>query len=89
MNRLAVIYHSAQGHTGHIAGQVVDGARCVLDTEIELWKAEDMAKAPDQLGWLSFGRASVSVSAIVMEPPTTASAAEVSVPWRGAGRSRC
>ena len=49
MNSLAVIYHSAQGHTEHIASHVADGARCVPNTEVDLLKAEDMAKAPVQL----------------------------------------
>ncbi len=49
MNRLAVIYHSAQGHTEHIARHVADGARCIADTEVDLLKADDIAKAPDDL----------------------------------------
>lgn len=49
MNSLAIIYHSAQGHTEHIASHVADGARCVPNSEVDLLKAEDMAKAPDQL----------------------------------------
>lgn len=28
MKRLAVIYHSAHGHTGHIASHIGQGARC-------------------------------------------------------------
>ena len=44
MNSLAVIYHSAQGHTEHIASHVADGARCAPNTKVELLKAEDMAK---------------------------------------------
>jgi len=49
MNRLAVIYHSAQGHTAYIAGHVADGARCVLNTEVDLLKADEVAQAPDEL----------------------------------------
>ena len=49
MNSLAVIFHSAHGHTEHIARHVADGARCVHDTEVDLLKAEDLAKVPDQL----------------------------------------
>lgn len=49
MNSLAVIYHSTQGHTEHIASRVVDGARCVPNTEVDLLRAEDMTKVPDQL----------------------------------------
>lgn len=49
MNRLAVIYHSAQGHTAHIASHVADGARCVLHTEVDLLTADEVAQAPDAL----------------------------------------
>ena len=49
MNKLAVIYHSAQGHTGHIANHVAAGARCVPDTEVDVLEADAMARAPDAL----------------------------------------
>jgi NAD(P)H dehydrogenase (quinone) len=49
MNTLAVIYHSAHGHTEHIAGHVADGARCVTNTRVDLLKADDMAGKPDAL----------------------------------------
>lgn len=49
MKKLAVIYHSAHGHTEHIAMHVLEGARSVPSTEVHLLKAEALAKAPDAL----------------------------------------
>lgn len=49
MKKLAVIYHSAHGHTEHIALRVAEGAREVEDTDVRLLKAEDLARAPDAL----------------------------------------
>jgi len=49
MKRLAIIYHSAHGHTAHIAAHVLEGANHVPDTEAHLLKAEDLAKTPDEL----------------------------------------
>lgn len=49
MNKLAVIYHSAHGHTEHIARKVAEGAAGVADTEVDLLKAVDLASTPDAL----------------------------------------
>lgn len=49
MKKIAVIYHSAHGHTGHIATQVAEGARSISCVQVELLKAEDLASAPDKL----------------------------------------
>ena len=49
MNKLAVIYHSAHGHTEHIAKHVIAGAATVDNTEARLLKAEDLTRAPDEL----------------------------------------
>lgn len=49
MKNLAVIYHSAHGHTEHIAKHVVEGARTIADTEAHLLKAEDLTHSPDEL----------------------------------------
>ena len=49
MKKLAVIYHSAQGHTAHIAARVHEGARSAPNTEAHLLKAEDLAATPDEL----------------------------------------
>jgi multimeric flavodoxin WrbA len=47
--RLAVIYHSAHGHTEHIARLVAEGARKVPGTEVQLLKAQPLTGAPDDL----------------------------------------
>ena len=47
--KLAVIYHSAHGHTEHIARHVADGAREVPGTEVHLLRAQDLAESPDKL----------------------------------------
>lgn len=49
MKRLAVIFHSAHGHTEHIARQVARGARTVAFTEVVLLRAEELARTPDEL----------------------------------------
>ncbi|HWH73861.1 MAG TPA: flavodoxin family protein [Methylibium sp.] len=49
MKSLAVIYHSAQGHTAHIARKIADGARCVADVDVQLLQAQQVAAAPDEL----------------------------------------
>ena len=49
MKKIAVIYHSAQGHTGHIASLVAEGARSVANSEVQLLRAEDLASAPNEL----------------------------------------
>lgn len=49
MKKVAVIYHSAHGHTEHIASSVVDGVRSVSNTEVHLLKAQDLTTAPDEL----------------------------------------
>lgn len=49
MKTLAVIYHSAHGHTEHIARHVVAGVRAVPDTKVQLLKADLLTAAPDDL----------------------------------------
>ncbi|QEY63524.1 flavodoxin family protein [Metapseudomonas lalkuanensis] len=49
MRKLAVIYHSAFGHTEHIARQICEGAQDVANMEVHLLKAEDLAGEPGQL----------------------------------------
>ncbi|TWO64932.1 flavodoxin family protein [Caenimonas sedimenti] len=46
---LAVVFHSAHGHTAHIAGHVAAGARAVPGTEVQLLQAEDVARDPSVL----------------------------------------
>lgn len=49
MKKLAVIYHSAHGHTRHIASHVYEGARSVPGIDVRLLQAEELAKTPDAL----------------------------------------
>ncbi|MDI1273611.1 flavodoxin family protein [Polaromonas sp.] len=47
--QLAVIYHSAHGHTAHIAGHILAGARAVPGITAHLLKAEDLTRTPEHL----------------------------------------
>ncbi len=47
--KVAVVYHSAQGHTAFIAQQVVLGLQRVTGVEASLLKAEDLTEAPELL----------------------------------------
>jgi len=49
MSQLAIVYHSAHGHTEFIARQVHAGATQVDDIDAHLIKAEDLARTPDRL----------------------------------------
>ncbi len=49
MSHLAIIYHSAHGHTEHIARQVHLGASAVDGVQAHLVQAEDIARTPDEL----------------------------------------
>jgi multimeric flavodoxin WrbA len=49
MNKIAVIYHSAHGHTRHIATQVAEGARSFARDEVQLLEADELARRPDDL----------------------------------------
>jgi NAD(P)H dehydrogenase (quinone) len=49
MNKIAVIYHSAHGHTRHIATHVAEGARGVAGDEVHLLEADDAARRPHDL----------------------------------------
>ena len=49
MNQLAIIYHSAHGHTEHIARHVAEGACSVAHTEVDVIKAEDLVGATHRL----------------------------------------
>lgn len=49
MTKLAIIYHSAHGHTEHIARRVLEGAQQVEGVEARLVKAEDIGTRPDDL----------------------------------------
>lgn len=49
MKKLAIVYHSAHGHTEHIAKQIASGVRRVPDTEVHLIKAEELTSTPNSL----------------------------------------
>ena len=49
MKKLAVIYHSAHGHTEHIAQHIAEGARDIPDTEVHLVSAEELTSQPNNL----------------------------------------
>lgn len=49
MKKLAIVYHSAHGHTEHIARQVCAGAMSVGGVLAELLQADALARAPDAL----------------------------------------
>lgn len=49
MNQLAIVYHSAHGHTEHIARQIVAGARAAETADVDLLKADEIARDPDRL----------------------------------------
>jgi NAD(P)H dehydrogenase (quinone) len=49
MKKLAIVYHSAHGHTEHIARQVHLGAMGVDGIDARLVEAEEIAKSPNEL----------------------------------------
>jgi len=49
MKKLAVIHHSAHGHTRHIAGHVAEGAGQAGIAEVHLLQADEAAANPDSL----------------------------------------
>jgi NAD(P)H dehydrogenase (quinone) len=49
MKTLAVVYHSAHGHTAHIARHVLEGAQSVPGIRADLVQADELARAPDGL----------------------------------------
>lgn len=61
MNAIAVIYHSAHGHTKHIATKVVEGASSVSGSNVHLLDAVELAKSTDDL---------VAYDGIILGSPT-------------------
>jgi NAD(P)H dehydrogenase (quinone) len=49
MKTIALIYHSAHGHTAHIAHHIVEGARSVPGVHADLLQADELARTPDAL----------------------------------------
>lgn len=49
MKQIAIVYHSAHGHTEHIAGQVAAGARGNGRVEVDLLQAEPLTHEVERL----------------------------------------
>lgn len=49
MNTIAVVFHSAHGHTEYIAGKVAEGAASESLATVSLLKAEELIAAPEAL----------------------------------------
>lgn len=49
MKNIAIIYHSAHGHTAHIAAHVLEGAQGVPGVRADWIRAEDLTHTPDDL----------------------------------------
>lgn len=49
MKKLALVFHSAHGHTGFIAQHVAEGARSVADTRVAVLDATAVAQSPQDL----------------------------------------
>lgn len=49
MKKIAIVFHSAHGHTEHIARHVADGAARVDGTEVQLLTAQELTLNPDRL----------------------------------------
>lgn len=49
MKKIAVVYHSAHGHTEHIAQHVAKGAHRIPNTDVQLIKAEEFISDPNML----------------------------------------
>lgn len=49
MNRIAIVYHSAHGHTEHIARHVLHGAQELPGIRAGLIEADALARAPEEL----------------------------------------
>ncbi len=47
--KLAIIYHSPQGHTAHIGEHILEGARSVPGIDAYLLKADELIARPDHL----------------------------------------
>jgi len=49
MKSLAIVYHSAHGHTEHIAHHVAGGAKGIAGTQVKILKADGLISAPERL----------------------------------------
>lgn len=72
MNTMAIVYHSAHGHTEHIAHHVAEGARCADATDVDVLRADELARDIDRLQ---------SYDGIILGSPTYLGG--VSAPFKG------
>jgi multimeric flavodoxin WrbA len=49
MKKLAIVYHSALGHTRHIAEQIARGTQAIDSVQVDLLQADVVATQPDLL----------------------------------------
>lgn len=49
MKQLAVIYHSAHGHTEYIARHIADGAASIAHVQVHSLHADELARQPERL----------------------------------------
>ena len=49
MHRIAILYHSAHGHTEHIARSIGDGIQQVAGLQTDLLQAQDLLARPEDL----------------------------------------
>jgi NAD(P)H dehydrogenase (quinone) len=49
MKSLAIVYHSAHGHTEHIAHHIAAGARRIAGTQVQILKADELIPSPERL----------------------------------------
>lgn len=72
MNTMAIVYHSAHGHTEHIAHHVAEGARGADAANVDVLRAEELALDIDRLP---------SYDGIILGSPTYLGG--VSAPFKG------
>ena len=49
MKSLAIVYHSAHGHTEHIAHHIAAGTRRIAGTQVQILKADELIPSPERL----------------------------------------
>jgi NAD(P)H dehydrogenase (quinone) len=49
MKSLAIVYHSAHGHTEHIAHHIAAGANRIAETQVQILRADELTRAPERL----------------------------------------
>ena len=49
MKSLAIVYHSAHGHTEHIAHHIAAGANLIAGTQVQILRADELTRSPERL----------------------------------------